>query len=44
VDNQDVLQFLEGMNPANVSVSRTEDNLCLTIEDKCDVITVSRFF
>ncbi|MCG7908433.1 MAG: hypothetical protein JAY82_01525, partial [Candidatus Thiodiazotropha taylori] len=42
--SQDVLQLTGGIDPDNVSVSRVDDNLCLTFLDSGDVITVSYYF
>ncbi|MEW8439417.1 MAG: calcium-binding protein [Candidatus Thiodiazotropha taylori] len=42
--SQDVLQLTGGIDPNNVSVSRVDDNRCLTFLDSGDVITVSYYF
>ena len=40
----DVLRFLDGINPGDVKVTRSSNNLLLTISGSGEVITVSNFF
>ncbi|MCU7869288.1 MAG: hypothetical protein KZQ98_12250 [Candidatus Thiodiazotropha sp. (ex Lucinoma borealis)] len=40
----DVLQFLAGIEPSDVSVNRSDDNLHLTLQDSGEVITVLNYF
>src|SRR5690606_3433819 len=40
----DVLQFLEGIDPSDVRATRSSNNLLLTVQSTGEVITVSSYF
>ncbi len=43
-DRQDVLRFLAGIDPGDVTASRSNTNLLLTIQSTGEMITVERHF
>jgi Ca2+-binding RTX toxin-like protein len=44
LEGLDVLEFLEGIDPTEVSISRLDEDLLLSIESSGEVITIGGFF